>query len=299
MKTLLIPTDFSATSKHAAEYGYNLAKLIKANVVLCNSVIVPAEIPQAGLVVWPMEDYDTLIEDSTDELKKLKSSLTKDSEGFKPPVSYMNTAGIMTDVVSDICAKRNIDLVVMGTHGSSGLTSFFLGNHSRNMIDSATRALLLVPPTAPIKPIKKIAFATDFIHPEDDLKSIYALIPIAKLLNAEILVTHIYSEKQQTPSFKKWLDNFLIELSNKADYPNVYYRLVKNTNAETGLDWLCAHGQVDILAMVHRPHNFFYDLINGSHTQKMARHISIPLLVMRPENRSEFAFADKFLQTEL
>jgi|SRR6185503_14064658 len=299
MKTLLIPTDFSATSKHAAEYGYKLAKQIKANVVLCNSVIVPAEIPQAGLVVWPIEEYDTLIENSTDELKKLKSSLTKDSEGFTPAISYVNNAGIVTDVVSDICATMNIDLIVMGTHGSTGLTSFFLGNHSRSMIKYATRALLLVPPTTLFKPVKKIAFATDFNHPEDDLKSIYRLIPIAKLLNAEILVTHIYNENQQNVHFKKWLDEFLTDLSNKADYPHIYYRLVKNTNAENGLDWLCAHGQVDILAMVHRRHNFLYNLVNGSHTQKMARHISIPLLVMRPENHPEAIFADKFLQTEL
>ena len=299
MKTLLIPTDFSATSKHAAEYGYKLAKQIKASVVLCNSVILPAEIPQAGLVVWPLEEYDVLIEGSTDELKKLKSSLTKNSEGFKPTVTYINTAGILTDVVSDICATMNIDLIVMGTHGSTGLTSFFLGNHSRNMIEYATCALLLVPPTAVLKPVKKIAFATDFTYPEDDLKSIYQLIPIAKLLNAEILVTHIYNEKQQNAHFKHWLNEFLSELSNKANYAHIYYRLVKDTNTENGLDWLCSHGQVDILAMVHRRHNFLYNFINGNHTQKMARHISIPLLVMRPENHPEATFANKFLQAEL
>ena len=72
MKTLLIPTDFSANAKHAVEYGYNLAKQIKANVMLCNAVIVPAEMPQAGFVIWPMEEYDVLMDDSADELKKLK-----------------------------------------------------------------------------------------------------------------------------------------------------------------------------------------------------------------------------------
>src|SRR5579872_3289009 len=120
MKTLLIPTDFSANAKHAAEYGYSLAKQIRANVILCNSVVVPAEVPQAGLVAWPMEEYDTLIEDSNGELKKLKSRLTKDTDFFKPIVSYFNDAGILTDVVSDICAKQPIDLIVMGTHGSTG-----------------------------------------------------------------------------------------------------------------------------------------------------------------------------------
>jgi len=33
MKTFLVATDFSANARHAAEYGYNLAKQIKANII--------------------------------------------------------------------------------------------------------------------------------------------------------------------------------------------------------------------------------------------------------------------------
>jgi nucleotide-binding universal stress UspA family protein len=279
MKTLLIPTDFSANARHAAEYGYNLAKQIKANIVLCNAVIVPAEIPQAGMVVWPEEEYDTLMDESADELKKLKKHLEQDPDGFQPSVTCTSETGILTDLVDDIIVEKNIDLVITGTHGSSGLSSFLLGNHSRNMIEAATKPLLLIPSTAQIKPVKKIAFATDFKQPEDDLKSIYALIPLAKLLNCEILLTHIYDEKQQSPGFGKWIKQFLTELSNKADYPQIYYRLVKNNHADAGLDWLCEHGQIDVLAMVHRKSNFLSTLLKSSHTQKIARHIPIPLLV--------------------
>jgi nucleotide-binding universal stress UspA family protein len=279
MKTLLFPTDFSANARHAAEYGYRLAKQIKANIVLCNAVTVPAEMPQAGFVVWPMEEYDILMDGSTDELKKLKAYLGHDREGFKPPISCINEVGTVADMVEGIIAKRKIDLVVMGTHGSSGLSSFILGNHSRVMIDGITRPLLLVPASAPTTPVKKIAFATDFKHPEKDLESINDLIPLAKSLEAEILLTHIYDEKNQSPEFHKWIKQFLVDLSNSANYPHIYYRLVKNNQTENGLDWLCEHGQIDMLAMVHRPHNFFDNLIKGSHTQKMAARISVPLLV--------------------
>ncbi len=279
MKTILIPTDFSANAKHAAEYGYRLAKQIKANIMLCNAVIVPAEMPQAGFVAWPMEEYDMLIDGSTDELKKIKIDLEQDKYGFKPLITCFNEAGTVADVINGIIATKKIDMVVMGTHGSSGLSSFLLGNHSRMLIDSITKPLLLVPASAPETPVKKIAFATDFMHPETDLESIYDLIPLAKSLYAEILLTHIYEEKNQSPEFQKWIKNFLTELSNKADYPHIYYRLVKNNRTEKGLDWLCDHGQVDMLAMVHRAHNFFDNLVKGSYTQKMAAHISIPLLV--------------------
>jgi nucleotide-binding universal stress UspA family protein len=279
MKTLLIPTDFSPNAKHAVEYGYKLAKQIKANVILCNAVIVPAEIPQAGFIAWPMEEYDVLIDESAEELKKLKADLKHDEDAFTPLISCFNEVGATADVVNGLIAKKNIDLVVMGTHRNSGLSSFLLGNHTRILIDTITKPLLLVPPKTPVTPIKKIAFAADFKQPEKDLGSVYALIPLAKALNAEILITHVYDGKDQSPEFHKWITNFLTDLSNKADYPHIYYRLVRNDYAEEGLDWLCNHGQIDMLAMIHRPHTFFDSILKGSYTQKMASHITIPLLV--------------------
>ena len=282
MKTLLLSTDFSANATHAAEYGYNLAKQLKADLVLCNAIIIPAEIPQAGMVAWPLEEYDFLQKDSTDELGHLKSYLEKKSPvgSFRPDISYLTEPGTVVDVVNSAAAAQKIDMIVMGTHGATGMEQFLLGNHSRNMIDNTTKPLLLVPPSARIAPIKKIAFATDFEQQDDDLASIFQLIPLAKTLNADILITHVYKEENQTPEFKKWLKGFLIDLSDKADYPHIYYRLIKHADTETGLGWLCGHGQIDMLAMFHRQHSFFDSLLKGSHTKKMASIISVPLLVI-------------------
>lgn len=281
MKTLLVATDFSANASHAVEYGYNLAKHIKANIILCNAVIVPAEMPQSGLVVWPMDQSDELLTDSIKELQHLKKYLeTADLEtGFKPGITFKNQSGMVTDVVQTLISNEQVDLLVMGTHGSSGLSQFLLGNHSSNMINNTTKPLMLISPETQVLPVKKIAFATDFTHPESDLESLYHLIPLAKLLHAEILLTHIYNEQIPSPELKKIIEHFMIEVSNKANYPHIYYRSVKNSHMETGLSWLCEHGQVDMLVMVHRPHSFFYKLLKSSHCEKMAGHIAVPLLV--------------------
>jgi nucleotide-binding universal stress UspA family protein len=281
MKTLLISTDFSKTATHAVEYGYNLATQIKADVILCNAVIVPAEIPQAGVVVWPMEEYNVLMEDSDKELKSLKAQLESNSTGgFNPSMKIINETGMLNDVVNVIVKDHRVDMIIMGTHATSGAAHFLFGDHSRKMIDQTSTPLLIVPPQAKIAPVKKIAFATDFKEPEKDLEYIYNLVPFAKLLNAEILLTHVNSEKYQPADVKNWLNQFLSDLSNKANYPHIYYRIIRESNTENGLDWLCDHGQIDILAMVHRPHSFFESLLKGSHTKKMADHISIPLLVL-------------------
>jgi nucleotide-binding universal stress UspA family protein len=282
MKNIVIATDFSANARHAVEYGFKLAGQLKENVILCNAFMAPAEIPEAGTSVWPQYEYEELFKDSSDELKELEDVL-RDSAGrtgFHPLVASVSEDGPVPEIINKVVANQNAHLVVMGTHGSGGPGSFLFGNHSRKMIDAAICPLLLVPPLAAPAPIKKVAFATDFTEPEKDLGAIFQLIPLLKKLNAELLLTHVYNEIEDTNEFKKNIENFLLELSNKADYPNIYYRIVKSERPEKGLDWLCQFGHVDILAMVHRKHSFFDKILTGSHTQKIAGHISIPLLVI-------------------
>lgn len=282
MKNILIATDFSANAKHAAEYGYALARQLKTNVVLCNAFIVPAETPEAGILVWPSYEYDELVNSSAEELKDLEHSLegTAKNSGFRPVVTRINDDGTLQDVIGKTVTKENIELLVMGAHGNTGLSGLVMGNHSRRMIDEAACPLLLVPSMALIEPVKKVAFATDFKDPEKDLESIFKLIPMLKKLNAELLLTHIYDEIDEVYDFKKNIESFLLELSNKANYPRIFYRMVKSDKPEKGLDWLCRFGNVDMLAMVHRKHSFFDKLLKVSHTQKMADHISVPLLVI-------------------
>ncbi|HTE00123.1 MAG TPA: universal stress protein [Mucilaginibacter sp.] len=285
MRPLLVATDFSANAKHAAEYGYHLAVQLKTNLILCNAFIVPAEVPQAGLMTWPVDEYQEINKESAEELSMLKDILQKSDQdfGFKPVINYVNETGELTSVVNELVGHEDVQLIIMGTHGNNGLSTFLLGNHSRKMIDEAKCPLLLIPASAPVAPIKMIAFATDFKHIEKDLENIYKLIELARPLNAELLITHINFQNWPDQELRDTLEQLLVDISNKADFPKIYYRIVKSDQPEKGLDWLCDHGQVDMLAMVHRKHNLIEKILTGSHTQKMAAHINIPLLVI-PEN---------------
>jgi nucleotide-binding universal stress UspA family protein len=281
MKKFLFPTDFSNNAKHALKYGYALARQVKSNIIICNAIIEPAEVPQAGMVSWPIEESEMLEKDSNHELKRLKEKLesTEKATSFNPSITCESEAGTVMDMVNHLGHSEDIDLVIVGTHGSSGLSTLLLGNHSRQMIDEINRPLLLVPPAAVVAPIKKIAFATDFTNAEEDLACIHKLITLARPLNAEILLTYIYNKEYRAATFQRVIDRFMVKVADNSNYHNIYYREVKAYLPSMGLDWLCEHGDIDMLAMVHRSHNFIDSLFRGSQTQKMANHIPIPLLV--------------------
>lgn len=284
MKTILVPTDFSDNATHAAEYAYNLAKHLKAKMILCNAFMVPAAMPEAGMVIWPMDDYEHIMDDSIQELKKLAARLAGEDlrDEVKPKITCVNEMGDFNTILKGF-ENKDIDIIVMGTHGS-GLSKVLLGNHAKGAIDYVSKPLLLIPPKVAIKPIKKIAFATDFKHPEEDLKFVYELIPVARMLDAEILITHVVKDKEPASGFKELIEPFLNELSNKSNYPHIYYRICEGARATDGLNWLCEFGHIDILAMVHHSHSFLHGLLNGSATQKMASRIEIPLLVFHSQN---------------
>ncbi|HVW98228.1 MAG TPA: universal stress protein [Mucilaginibacter sp.] len=286
MKNILIATDFSENAAHAAAYGYRLAAKLQANVLLCNAFMVPAELPEAGMVTWPMYEYDDLLEDGRQALHELKTKIEHENntDDYKPLVHCVNEAGPVVSVIDELVRKNRVAVTVIGTHGQTGIGNYILGNHARQLINNSTVPLLLVPAVAKMSPVKKIAFATDFKQPEKDIDAIYELIALIKPLNAELLIAHVHHEKENTAETKKKIDRFLTELSNKADYPNIYYRMVQSHKTENGLQWLYEHGNIDVFAMLHRRHNFLESIIPGSYTQKIASEINIPLLVIPGKN---------------
>lgn len=288
MKTTLILTDFSDNAMHAAEFGYQFAKQVNSNVVLCNAFTVPVEMSQGRLVVWPMYAHDEIAQSCASEEKKIIKKLEgANKEGFKPEIKCINEAGAVTDVIEETLNKHDIGLIVMGTHGKEGLSSFVLGDHCRRMIDSTTTPLLLVPPTAKTCAVKKIAFATDLENIAADAEAIFELITYAKEIDAEIVLTYVDNDTYDASHVRTKMNELLTILWNRADYPPIHYKLIQSYSLASGFEWLCEHEKIDMLAMVHRTHNFFVEAIRGSHTKKVAGHITIPLLVLKNRPKSK------------
>ena len=234
MKKLLVATDFSPNAEHAAKYAYSLAVQLRTDLILCNAFFVPSDAPEAAMVSWPLVEYEELHEGSETELRSLKDELIKNDHqfSFKPAIEIASDTGTIPELLCTIMDEGNTEITVLSTHTKRGLSTLILGNHCRQMIDTAKGMLLLVPPTSKIGAIKKIAFATDFKNPKNDLEIIYKLIQSIRLTNAELLVTHITHESWPETNLRNSLEQFLTEISNKEDIPKIYYRIVRNDKPE-------------------------------------------------------------------
>lgn len=287
MKTIVLLTDFSESGNHAVEYGYHLAKFLQLDVLLCNAIFVPVAVAEAGGFVWSMNGFDGLIEDSNEELKRLKKHFehTDHSSGFHPQISCVNQTGRLPDVLENVMGICDVEMVVMGTH-RKGPGHFLLENNTRNMINAATCPLLLVPPMASLSKIRKIAYATDFGYPEQDAQAIARLVPLASAFDAEILVTKVHTLHEERADHRTGVNALLTRIIAQSRYSDIFYRPVENEQVGVGLSWCCEAETVDLLVMVHRSHDFVDVILKGSDTQKMAKHTTIPLLVLPAGNKN-------------
>ncbi|NQX41388.1 Nucleotide-binding universal stress protein, UspA family [Pedobacter steynii] len=287
MKTMLIPTDFSPAANNAAHYAFQLGKGIKADLKLCYAIMLPVEAAMGQQVAWPLMDYSTLQKEGNENLGKLSVELQTKNGPLVPaaneqhPVHYAAEIGTLREVVKQQLKKEKAGLVVMGTSGAGALSRFFLGSSSRELMDHADFPILLVPPGAEFKGIKKIAFATDLS--EADIALIHSLSAFARPFNAEILIVHVTPVGFNSDVHQDKIDAFLNEVTCKVNYPKIYYRHVKDMSVDEGLNWLTEHVAIDLLAMVHRRHHFMQRIFEGSRTKKMAGHLKLPLLVFPSE----------------
>jgi nucleotide-binding universal stress UspA family protein len=289
MKKILVPTDFSPAANNAARYALHLATDLQANITLCNAMLVPVEAPEAAQVAWPLLSYEDIKNDTDkqlqDELKKLSKRLAEQSafftDGFRPKLNAVCEVGIVTKVIRDAVDQENVSLVVMGMSGAGSIERFFIGSNTRDVIEKAAFPVLLIPDGYIFQPIKNIAFATDLS--KGDINVLHSLACFAKTFDADIQIYHITDTKYETGEDKYNADIFMAGLCKKVNYPKIQYHHIKSIDVDHGLTWLNEHGQVDLLAMVHRPHNFLASLFAGSYTQRLARHLTLPLLVFPPE----------------
>lgn len=142
---ILVPTDGSKAAQKAARYAVDLAKQLKASViVLCvidkrsfiGQTVLAAE--TARQVIEPIEDYlREAAQGYTGEIKKLCEKNSVQSK-------IVITTGHPVEEIVKEAKKSKADLIVMGSHGRSALAAAVLGSVAYGVIHNDTKIPALV-----------------------------------------------------------------------------------------------------------------------------------------------------------
>lgn len=134
LKRILVPTDFSRTSCKALRYALSLARLLKAKITL----LYVAEFLPVDTFYLPAGKALLM-----DEQAKLNDSARKliEPDLFDEALSIR---GETRNVITDVARRKKIDLIVISTHGYTGLKRAFNGSTADEIVRRAPCPVLVV-----------------------------------------------------------------------------------------------------------------------------------------------------------
>lgn len=143
IKRILFPTDFSEPAREAQKYAMAMADEFGSQLHLLHVVPLLIPFPDASApFVVPEGEMQAQVDAAENRLiGELDPEWVK-----KHDVVTTAIMGVAIDEISRYVNENQIDLLVLGTHGHTGLVHLFMGSVAENLVRTANCAVLTVRP---------------------------------------------------------------------------------------------------------------------------------------------------------
>jgi nucleotide-binding universal stress UspA family protein len=196
-KKILLPIDFSDASMIAFDHAVEFAKKFNSELflihVLENSFFIhDIFLPQTKVI-----SLENLSEIAEAKLSQLCEN-TKKQHGLT--ITYSVLQGKVAKEIVNAAKDNNCDIIIMGTHGSSGMEEFFIGSNAERVVVNAHCPVLTIQPFREAFGFKKILLPIDN-SPSSRQKVAHAT-KMAKEFGAMILLVGLLSENDEDTAKK-------------------------------------------------------------------------------------------------
>ena len=186
---ILVPTDFSATSDEALAFAKTLAGRFGASLHLVHAFEDPftaAAFAAEAYSTVPLSLRDDLLREAQ---QRLAERLPEDQKVLFNGTTEIVT-GTPTRTIVDYAATLGADLIVMGTHGRSGMAHLLLGSVAERVVRLAAAPVLTI--RQPAGPVKRVLVPTDFSATADAALDYASLV--AERFGASIQLLHVLDD---------------------------------------------------------------------------------------------------------
>lgn len=275
MKRILVPTDFSAQAENALKVAAQLAKRFNGEIFLLHMLELPLQLvdPVTGSgsknlpeALFFMKLAKKRFQELIDE-PYLKGIKVHDTVEF-----HQAFDGIM-----EVSKEHNCDLIVMGSHGSSGLKEVFIGSNTEKVVRNSTIPVLVIKNEHEEFNINSFVFATDC-----DLENKHTLNKASQFANKidahlHLLYVNTANNFKTTNEATQCLQDFVkgedlnhhsLNIYNDVTVEKGILNFAKSINA--GLIGISTHGRKGLA-------HFF----NGSISEDLVNHANRPVVTFK------------------
>ena len=142
VKKILAPTDFSELSKRGIRYALEVARDSSAEVIAYHVIDLGEERPE---IREPFGPYHDLLKDNRRVLDKFLHDSFADCIDLVEVRQVVEFGRSFKSIV-EIADQENVDMIVMATHGRTGLEHVILGSVAEKVVARSARPVLVIPP---------------------------------------------------------------------------------------------------------------------------------------------------------
>lgn len=260
---ILFPTDFSENAQLACDTAVDIVKKAQGELVVMHSYDLPYS--DRSMTISLME---VMRENAQKNMADFAETLKDKGIKYTTKVEMGNPIRL----IKSLSAELDIDMVVMGTKGASGLEEVLLGSNAASCIQNTDVPVLVIPPRHKLENFGKVILATDMAFedpaPLRDLKRFLSLYP------ATLEVLYIQDGSEISKDARQMLEQELEGIE-------YHLSILHGKNVEKEIITRAESSNAQLISAVHRHYGFFEGLFHSSVTAKLAYHSSIPLLALQ------------------
>jgi len=269
MKKILVPCDFSNTAVQAFRFACQVAAIGKGEIYLLNIIELPS---LHSSVLVPIHTYENAF------LKEVKTKAhrnfekLKDKWGGKVKIHHVVEQGSVAEGVKRFVDRKRIDLIVMGTHGASGIREFTVGSNAEKIVRSARVPVISIKKFMNVAALHYIVFPTDTKVSKELISSLQLL---QRFLKARLHILYVNVPSNFSPD--RYTEKKLIQLTRDFQMKNCSVHIYNDIDEESGIINFSSKFKNKIIAMSTHGRKGLNHLMRGSVAEDVVNHIDCPI----------------------
>ena len=273
MEKILVPTDFSKEAHHALKVAASLAKKSQAEIYLMHMLEVPTQMidqVNSKTVVPEVLFFMKMAH------KKFQDLMASD---FLKGITVHETvkSDLSFNDIKEATSEFNIDLIVMGSHGASGIKEMFVGSNAEKIVRNSNVPVLVIKNEHDSFNIKNFVFASDF---KNDNKETYKqAVEFAELLNAKIhlLMVNTPADFLTTIEARERINAFITE----HNFSNFEVNIYNDRSAESGILNFSKEINADMIGISTHGRQGIAHFLTNSLSEDLVNHANRPVITFK------------------
>lgn len=276
-KKILLPTDFSRNAWNAITYAIELFKNETCDFYVLNVFNATGYAIESMMVPEPGEKlYEEAKKKSETGLGKIMERLTFRDDSPNHNFFMVSQFNGMLEAIKDIVEKHDIEMIIMGTKGTTNASDLIYGSNTVLVMEKARNCpVMAIPEDASYKEPKEIVFPTDY-RTYFKRRELQYLVEIAKITNAAIRVLHVTNDDdldEEQENNKKLLKESLEGLQYT-------FHTLHNVDVKGGISSFVESRESDMITFVNRKHSFLGSIFSKPMVKTLGHQSKVPVLAL-------------------